>query len=227
MRYYSVSCTLPRVQLVESMLMLPAGLTRWTGLGAAIGGILWTVYGAFLMLEPWGVAEVYKEDLGYQLVTNRPLYWIYTLPGGLALMLTALALLGIRREYGLPRGRVGKLGLVLTYLTLGLALLSLVGGVTLIAPLSFAGRAFGTLALGAATFLIGLDLPSAKKASKTALLVLGGMGLLLLPLLPLVFAVALITTSMAAVFFAVFGLGWSVMGYHLWAETHSRQRTTL
>ncbi len=206
--------------------MLPIRFIPWTGLGAAIGGVLWMVYGVFLMLEPWGVAEVYREDLGYQLVTNRPLYWVYSLPGGLALLLTALGLLGIRRWYGLPHNRVGQLGVGLTYLTLVLAVLSLVGGVVLIAPLSFAARAFGSLALGAATLLVGWDLPRTKQGAKTGLVLLGSLGLLLLPLLPLVFMVAVITAGMATAIMAVFGLGWVVLGYRLWAETHRRQRIT-
>lgn len=109
--------------------MLPATSTRWAGSAAIVGGALWIVYGVFLMLEPWGPAEVYREDLGYQLVTNQPLYWVYAVPGSLALGLTALALLGLSRRYGLPRSRVGKFGSVLTYLSLGLAVPSLIGAV--------------------------------------------------------------------------------------------------
>ncbi len=195
--------------------MVAATCTRWAGPAAIVGGVLWMVYGVFLMLEPWGPAEVYREDLGYQLVTNRPLYWVYAVPGSLALVLTALALLGLSRRYRLPESRVGKLGRVLTYLSLGLAVLSFIAVVALIAPLSFAGRAFGSLALGAATLLVGIDLPRAHPASPTSLVLLGSLGLLLLPLQPLVWALQIIPVSMATGIIALFGLGWLVLGYRL------------
>jgi hypothetical protein len=104
---------------------------------------------------------------------------------------------------------------VLTYLSLGLAVLSFIAVVALIAPLSFAGRAFGSLALGAATLLVGIDLPRAHPASPTSLVLLGSLGLLLLPLQPLVWALQIIPVSMATGIIALFGLGWLVLGYRL------------
>jgi hypothetical protein len=178
------------------------------------------VYGVFLMVKPWGAAEVYRDDLGYQLVTNVSLFWLYNLPGTVAIFLTAPGLVGIVTRYKLPVSRAGKIGIILTYITFGLAGLSLVGLVTLIAPLAFASKAFGSLTLGAATFLIGFDMQRANKVSpwKTAfLIILGFMGLLLLPLLPLVFALELIPAGLAAGFIAGFGLGWVLLGYVFWS----------
>ncbi len=195
--------------------MLPATLIRWAGPAAVVGGLLWMVYGVFLMLEPWGQAEVYREELGYQLVTNRALYWVYALPGSLALILTALALLGLFRRYALPRSGVGKLGAVLTKLSLVLAVLSFLGTVALIAPLSFAGRSFGSLALGAAALLVGMDLPRANPALQMHLVILGCLGLSLLALQPLVWALQIIPASIATGIIALFGLGWLVLGYRL------------
>jgi hypothetical protein len=193
-----------------------AKITHWASPVAIVGGLLWMVYGVFLMLEPWGAAEVYREDLGYQVVTNVGLYLLYSLPGGLALVCTALALLGITHRYGQSPSGAGKLGLVLSYLTLGLGILAVVGAVALFAPVSFAGRAFGSLTLGAASFLVGLALPSVLQPLKAILLLVGGLGLVLLPLQPLVWALQLMPASVAAGIVAVFGLGWITLGYRLW-----------
>jgi hypothetical protein len=188
-----------------------------------MGGALWMVHGVFLMLEPWGAADVYRDELGYQLVTNALLFWLYELPGSIAIFLTALGLVGITARYGLPASRTGKISIILTYITFVLAGLSLVGLVTLIAPLSFAGKAFGSLILGAATFLMGFDMQRVNQAFpwKTGLLILGFMGLLLLPLLPLVFAVELISAGLAAGVIAGFGLGWVLLGYVFWSSNET------
>ena len=66
-----------------------------SGLAAILGGVLWVPYGVFEMLEPWGPAVIYRDDLGYQLVTAPSLFLAYSLPGSLALLLTSLGLLGL------------------------------------------------------------------------------------------------------------------------------------
>ena len=98
----------------------------------------------------------------------------------------------------------------------------------LFVPLFFAGIVFGSLILGAASFLVGMDARRAGVASHwtTGLLILGIMGLLLLPLRPLVYALALIPEGVAAVFMALFGLGWLLMGSRLWWETGERATTS-
>ena len=72
-----------------------------------------------------------------------------------------------------------------------LAVLSLGGVIALFDPVFTASRIFGTLALGVAALLVGVN---ARKAGGTpgwaiTLLVLGLLGIFLLPLWPLVHAV--------------------------------------
>jgi hypothetical protein len=61
--------------------MLSSNLIRWGGLAATAGGTLWVPYGVFEMLEPWGAVTTYREDVGYELITDAPLYVAYHLPG--------------------------------------------------------------------------------------------------------------------------------------------------
>ncbi|MDQ4077289.1 MAG: hypothetical protein M3220_13705 [Chloroflexota bacterium] len=206
--------------------MLSARLIQWSGLAAIVGGVLWMVYGVFEMVEPWGRAVLYRPELGYELVTNAPLYRVYSLPGSVALFLTALGLLGVAIWCRLPVGRLGKLGVVLASTVVGVAVLSALGVLILFVPLFFAGVVLGSFILGAATFLLAVDARNVSVPSPwtTALLALGIMGLLLLPLRPLVFAVALIPPGVAAGFIALFGLGWLAAGFRLWLE--SRQQAS-
>ncbi len=189
------------------------------GLITAMGGLLWVPYGVLRMVEPWGEDVVYQTDLGYALVTNATLFVAYGLPGSLALLLTVLGLLDILSLLGLPVRRAGRIGRILAYLALALAVLSLAGVVLLIDPLSVSGLTFGSLALGAATCMAGVAARTAGTAAQwtLALLALGLMGLLLLPLWPLVYALQWVPASAGAAFIALFGVGWLVVGYRLWA----------
>jgi len=83
-----------------------SGLLRYPSVATMLGGGLWVPYGVFEMLQPWGVDTVYRDDKGYEVVTDALLYWVYSLPGSLALMLTTLALLGVF-AWLRPRGRAG------------------------------------------------------------------------------------------------------------------------
>ena len=159
-------------------------LARVAGPAAILGGLLWAPYGVFEMLEPWGAAKVYREDVGYSLVTDTTLFVAYSLPGSLALLLTAAGLLGILARLGLPAARTGRIGRLLAYVALALGALSLAGVVALFDPLFTAARIFGTLALGAATCLAGLAARGAGAPPGWAagLLLLGLLGLSLLPL---------------------------------------------
>ena len=182
-----------------------------------LGGALWVPYGVFEMLEPWGTDTVYREDVGYSLITSAPLFVAYSLPGALALLLTSLGLLGVLALLGPPAGRARTGGRILAYAALALAALSLVGVVALFDPVFTAARIFGSLALGAAAVLAGLG---ARRASAgpgwtLALLALGLLGLFLLPLWPLVYAVELLPAVAGAAFIALFGLGWVALGSFL------------
>ena len=175
-------------------------------------------YGVFEMLQPWGEDTDYRDDRGYEVVTDALLYRVYGLPGSTALLFTTLGLLGVFALLGLPAGRPGRSGLVLAYVASALAVLSAVGVAVLFDPLFTAPRIFGTLALGAATLLAGVDARrrGAARGWPTALLALGLLGLFLLPLWPLVYAVELLPEGAGAGVIALFGLGWVVVGYRLW-----------
>ena len=193
---------------------------RRGGAAAVLGGLLWAPYGVFEMLQPWGADTVYRDERGYEVVTDSWLYWLYGLPGSLALLLTALGLLGVFARLGLPIGRPGRTGLVLAYAALGLAALSVAGLLVLFDPLFTAPRIFGTLALGAATLLAGIEArrAGADRSWSAGLLALGLLGLNLLPLWPLVFVVGVVPEGGGAAVIALFGLGWALVGYRLWSR---------
>jgi len=194
----------------------------WTALAAALGGVLWVPYGVFEMMQPWGDDTVYRDDRGYEVVTDTLLYHLYSLPGSVALLLTSLGLLGVFERLGLPAGwagRAGRVGRILAYVALVLALLSAAGVVVRFDPLFTAPRIFGTLALAAATLLAGIE---ARRTGaepgwwSAALLALGLLGLFLLPLWPLVHAVEIAPEEAGAGVIGLFGVGWVLVGYRLW-----------
>jgi hypothetical protein len=193
---------------------------RRMGAAAALGGLLWMPYGVFEMLQPWGIDTVYRDDRGYEVVTDTLLYWVYSLPGSLALLLTALGLFGVLALLGGPAGRPRSVGRVLTYVALALAVLSLAGLIVRFDPLFTAPRIFGTVALGAATLLAGIEARRAGAAPgwAAALLALGLLGLFLLPLWPLVFAIEVVPEGGGAGIIALFGLGWVLVGHRLWSR---------
>jgi hypothetical protein len=195
-------------------------------LAAVVGGLLWAAYGLFEMLQPWGQDTFYRDELGYEVITDPLLHWAYSLPGSLALLLTSLSLLGILRRLGLPIGRTSRAGQVLAYTALALAVPSVVGVVVSFDPLFTAPRIFGTLALGVATCLAGLDVRRIDAASGWggALLALGVLGIFLLPLWPLVHAVGWIPATGGVGVFALFGLGWALTGVQLWFSREPRNR---
>ena len=200
--------------------MASTALARWAGPAAILGGLLWAPYGFFEMLEPWGAAKIYQGQFQGEVVTNTPLFLIYSLPGSLALLLTALGLLGVIRSGGLPASRLGKGGVVLAYLAAGLGVLSALGVVTQFVPLFVASLVFGSLFLGAASLVVGIDARRAGAASRwtVALVILGMMGLFLFSLRPLVYALEWLPEAAGAAFMALFGLGWAALGLALLAS---------
>ena len=185
-----------------------------------VGGALWVPYGVFEMLEPWGMDTVYRDDVGYSLITNTLLFVTYSLPGSLALLLTSLGLLGVVARLGLRAGRIARIGRSLTYVALALAILSLAGVITLFDPLFTSGRIFGSVALGTATFLAGVNALRSRAAQgwTAALVALGLAGIFLFPLWPLVYALQWIPEAGGAAFMVLFGLSWTVPGYMLRSE---------
>ncbi|MBM2812890.1 MAG: hypothetical protein HW416_3649 [Chloroflexi bacterium] len=198
-------------------MMAPRVLSGWAEPAAILGGALWVPHAVFEMLRPWGAAMVYQEERGYDLITNTALFVAYGLPGSLAQLLTSLGLLGIAARLGLPVRRTGKAGLIVANVAVGLGVLSLLGVIVLVAALFAAGLAFGSVFVGAAAFLLGLDAWRTGVASRwaVALLILGLIGLFMLPLRPLVYAVELVPPAAGAAFIGLFGLAWISVGFAL------------
>ncbi|HEV2126684.1 MAG TPA: hypothetical protein VGW38_28320 [Chloroflexota bacterium] len=199
------------------------GDRRRAGASAMLGGLLWVPYGVFEMVQPWGDDTVYRDARGYEVVTDAGLYWLYSLPGSIALAMSAWGLLGVLVVLGL-RARLGRLS---AYAALALALLSLVGLLIQFDPLFTAPRIFGTLALGVATLLAGVD---ARRRGSTRdwaamLLALGLLGLFLLPLWPLVFAIEVLPEGGGAMIIALFGFGWLWVGYRLGFRARAAHRS--
>ena len=172
-----------------------------------VGGALWALFGVFEMLKPWGVAEVYRPDLGYELVTDRALYVLYGLPGTAALILCGLGLRALLRGRA---GRLVSLGRAFAYGALAAGALSGVGLAIGSAPLFFGPVALGMLVLGAAACFSSAN---AQGADRALLLVTGALGLFTLALRPLVYAVEVIPPAGGAAAIALFGLGWVILGW--------------
>ena len=191
--------------------------TRLSGLAAMVGGALWVPYGIFEMQEPWGADVAYRDDVGYSLITDASLFLTYSMPGGLAVLLTSLGLLDVFARLGASAGLIDRIGTILTYIAVVLAVLSVAGVIALFDPLFTVGRVFGTLALGTATFLAGVGALRSRmdQGWTAALLCLGIAGIFLFPLWPLVYALQWVPQAAGAAYMVLFGLGWTVLGYRM------------
>ncbi len=205
---------------------MSASWTRWSGVAAMLGGALWIPYSILEMLEPWGADVSYREDVGYSVITDASLFVAYSMPGSLAVLLTSLGLLGVFAWLGVSGSPIDRIGTILTYIAVVLAVLSVVGVIALFDPLFTVGRIFGSLALGAATFLVGLGTLRSRMAPgwTVTLMYLGLAGLFLFPLWPLVYALQWVAQGVGATFMVLFGLGWTVLGYMLWSEKKEELR---
>jgi len=195
-------------------------ISRWVGLAAVLGGLLWLPHAVFEMLEPWGPATEYRDDLQYQLILDTPLFVAYSLPGALALLLTSIALSLLTGALRLPVDGVGRVGVILARIAAGLAVLSLAGIAVLFAPLFVGGLVIGSLALAAGTLMLGITAsePTGSGLWSIDMLLLGLLGLLMLPLRPLVYAAGLVPNWAGAAIIALFGLGWTALGLALAAR---------
>jgi hypothetical protein len=185
------------------------------GTAGVVGGLLWMTYGVLEFLAPWGVDAVYDEARAYDVVVDRMLFTVYTAPGALALLLTSVCLLATMRLMV----TVGYRSARTTYLAGALAgvaaLASLSGVVLAFDPLATGMRVAGSLLLGVAT-LAGASAAAGSGRRYVLLLgLLGVVGLLLLPLWPLVYALEVIPPLGGAAVFAAFGLGWGALGWCL------------
>ena len=178
--------------------------------GMVLGGILWVVHGVFEMIAPFGVASVYNADIGYELITDRALYLLYGVPGTVALVLSGFGLVT------LARGRAGRLvgaGRVLAFATLGAGVLGGLGLVIGSAALVVAPIGLGTPVLGAAACFVAAEVRSPAVADRGLLRLTGVLGLFILLLRPLVYALQLIPLAVGAAVIGLFGLGWVALGW--------------
>jgi len=162
---------------------------------AVLGGLLWVLYGPLELLEPFGQDARYDAARGYDVIVDRGRYVLTSLPGALALLLTALAARGLLA--GRASGRLATAAAVLG----GLALL---GVLIAFDPLFTAPRLLGTLLLGAALLV--------EASHDERLRALGALGIFLFPLWPLMFAVEVLPRGAGAALIALFGAGWVLLG---------------
>jgi hypothetical protein len=190
---------------------------NWGWLAAVIGGALWTVHGAFEMLEPFGSDTQPHDDHAFEVVTNSALFMLYATPGTLALALTAASLLATLRWCQLPASGIGLWGLRVIYVVFAFSGLALVGLLFRFVPAFVVGVALGGLALAVAAGLIGADglRIGINRTWVVTLLAIGGFGIVTLPLRPLVFVFQVLPQSAGFAFIAAFGLAWMILGYLL------------
>lgn len=190
----------------------------------SVGGMLWALYGFLAMLTPWGAEVVYQEAQGYSVVLHGGLFVLYSLPGGLALVLTSWGLIQITAHLRQPSKRIDKLTLALAFVATFLGLASVVGVILQLDPLFSAARIFGTLVLGLATTMAAVmaHRAPADRGWVVVFALTGLLGLSLFPLWPLVYAFAFVTMLEGALIIALFGVGWLVIAGLLWRRGQLR-----
>ncbi len=186
------------------------------------GGVLWIVYGYFRFMTPQGPDVVWREDLGYSPILSNDLYWVYNLPGVLALLLTLWASMSFLRTVSTRRNRMKRAALLLGVLASLFGVVALVGQVILFDPLKTLGLALGTPLLGLAMLLGGLITVLDGRVSRgrqgllgAALILLGVSGVFTLLLRPLMFALALLPLAFGAAASALFGAAWILLAFSL------------
>lgn len=197
---------------------------RSAGAATLVGGMLWVLYGFFTMLTPWGADVVYREAQGYSVVVHQGLFVLYNLPGGLALVLTSWGLMQVIAHLRQRSERIDKVTRGLAFGALCLGFASVVAVIAQFDPLFTAARIFGTLSLGVATTMAGVmaHKVGADRSWVAVLTLTGLLGMFLLPLWPLVYALAFVTAWAAAFIIALFGAGWLAVAYLLWRRSEAR-----
>lgn len=100
----------------------------------------------------------------------------------------------------------------------------LVGVIALFDPVFTTGRIFDTLALGVATTMAAVvaQQGNAHRTWVIGLIRLGTLGVFLLPLWPVVYALRWLAPGQAASFIVLFGAGWLAVGYQVLREANHR-----
>lgn len=177
------------------------------GAGWAVSaGVLWLLYGWFEMSSPFGVDAVYDARRDYEVVVDRSLFALYSLPGAGALGAAAMTLLRITSASSGARGAWAH---ALARTALVCALLGATGVAVGLVPLFFAPQAFGTPILGTAAWLtagLGQD-----ETRKLLLRCLGVAGIVSLGLWPAVWALGVLSPAAGIALIAAYGAGWAAL----------------
>ena len=175
--------------------------------GAAVSaGVLWAVYGWFELSTPFGPDTVYDSRRGFEVVLDRALFALYSLPGAGALLASAVTLLR------LPAGAPGTRVRWSRWLTRAAALLG-VAGLAGVAggfvPLFFAPLALGTPIVGAAAWLAAGRWQTPRR--RVHLRALGLAAIAFVGVWPAVWAIEVLPATAGAVMIAVFGMAWAAL----------------
>ena len=169
-------------------------------------GVSWLVYGWFELSMPFGADTVYDGRRGFEVVVDRGLFWLYSVPGAFAVMATAMTLILITR--GLA-GRRARWSRRVSGCAMALGGMALVGVAVGAVPLYFASQVFATPVLGAAAWLAAG--PAATPSQRLRLRGLGAAAWALLGLWPAVCALGVLSPEAGAVLVGCFGMGWATL----------------
>lgn len=190
-----------------------------------VGGFLWIIHGYFRFMTPQGPDAVWREELGYSPILSKELFVLYNLPGVLALLLTSWAVLSYMPTFHNSRTALRRAAQLLVLLASLLGLMATVGLAALFVPPATGGISMGVPVLGLALFLAGLSVARSSNGQEghrrflgPALVVLGVIGMVTLPVQPLMYALALLPLAFGAALFALFGAGWIFLGFSLRTE---------
>ncbi|UZX02266.1 hypothetical protein F8G81_06275 [Arthrobacter sp. CDRTa11] len=197
------------------------------------GGLLWMVHGYLRFLTPQGPDAVWREDLQYSQILSTPLFLMYSLPGVLALLLSSWAALSFLPTLATGRTGLRRAARIFALLAFVFGLVAAVGQVVLFVSPTIGGISFGVPSLGLALFLAGLAAGREGGADGRGphrfvglwMMLLGGIGMLTLPVQPLVYALELLPLTFATAVFALFGAGWIGLAFTLRTETAPAAQT--
>ena len=197
-----------------------------------VGGILWFFHGYFEYMPPLGPDVVWREELGYSPIVSTELFLLYSVPGVMALLLTSWATVSYVSRLRTAHTRLKRAAQILGLLAFVFGLIAAVGLGVLFDPLTTGGLSFGVPFLGLSPILIGLAVARDGKGPyghprllAPLLMLLGVIGMIALPLRPLMFALALFPLAFGTAAFALFGAGWVVLGFSLRSRTSQEAGT--
>ncbi|MEA5457035.1 hypothetical protein SPF06_20110 [Sinomonas sp. JGH33] len=207
----------------------PGNRATWVlGRGPAVfwalsaGGVLWIVHGYFRIITPYGPDTVWRKDLGYSPIISPELFVLYNLPGGLALLLAASAAFSFLSALGAGRSALNFTARMLVLAAFLLGLVAMAGQLFLFSPPTVVGISFGMPALGLALILTGVmvaknsdGLREHRRMLGPGLILLGTIGLFILPLWPMMYAMGWLPLWFGALIYAACGAGWVILGVSL------------